>query len=339
MSAPSIFRHAPSELSQDAFLAWLAEWADPTLSKVNLPLHQTGQRFLMSLLESAGHEPMQVESVRVHRQLQKIDLIIVINKRIAIVVEDKVHAREHGKQLERYRNAATHHLGFSPHDVVCIYLKTGEQSDTSGVEQAGFSFYDRARLLRVLRKGIESGVDNDIYADFTAHIERLEAQIGAWRTSPVHDWSVHDPLWKGFFSEVRDALGEGSWGWVNNRGGGFFGLWWCWVPVEGGHLYLQADSWQVPRLGVRTWTRDSDKAQFSPMHLRWRSRVASTAAAAGIPFALPRRPRSGRSSEVARLEGPWVVSGRNGRVDVEATVEALRRYTAFLRETNWALHG
>jgi hypothetical protein len=42
---PNIFTHATSELSQDAFLAYLIEWADPQYATDTTGMHRRGRFF------------------------------------------------------------------------------------------------------------------------------------------------------------------------------------------------------------------------------------------------------------------------------------------------------
>ena len=41
MAAPNLFAFATSELSQDAFICWLASWADPSCRSLDAPMHET----------------------------------------------------------------------------------------------------------------------------------------------------------------------------------------------------------------------------------------------------------------------------------------------------------
>jgi hypothetical protein len=45
---PNLFDYATSELSQDAFVCWLAAWADPGCRAANEPLH-AGRTAFVSL--------------------------------------------------------------------------------------------------------------------------------------------------------------------------------------------------------------------------------------------------------------------------------------------------
>ena len=53
---PNLFTHATSELSQDAFILWLLEWADSECATEDKALHETAQEFVRLLLENMDLE-------------------------------------------------------------------------------------------------------------------------------------------------------------------------------------------------------------------------------------------------------------------------------------------
>lgn len=68
MSRPNLFYFATSELSQDAVLCWLAEWAKPEYSETDPQLHQLGKEFLHLLLMNHDQElPQTIESLEIKR--------------------------------------------------------------------------------------------------------------------------------------------------------------------------------------------------------------------------------------------------------------------------------
>ena len=48
---PNLFNYATSELSQDAFLLWLLEWANPSNSEYDPELHLTAKVFLRRIID------------------------------------------------------------------------------------------------------------------------------------------------------------------------------------------------------------------------------------------------------------------------------------------------
>jgi len=133
----NLFDIATSELSQDAFFTWLISWADK--SHRETLMNECGREFLNKVL--LRNTVMRVSTkckVEVARQYKSIDIFCQINDDIAIIIEDKVGSKEHSNQLRRYRQTIIND-GYSPEKVICIYLKTHDQSDLSAVEKAHFA--------------------------------------------------------------------------------------------------------------------------------------------------------------------------------------------------------
>src|SRR5207253_325783 len=123
---PNIFEFATSELSQDAFICWLASWADPAFRPQDEALHTTATAFLDRLLEVGGSpKPAEYRSVEVHRQVDDIDVLFRVNGDTAIIIEDKTNTKDHSGQLVRYKSVVGDKY---PGDQIAgVYLKTGDQ--------------------------------------------------------------------------------------------------------------------------------------------------------------------------------------------------------------------
>src|SRR5262245_58648749 len=130
---PNLFDFATSELSQDAFICWLSSWANPELKEQNRALHATATAFLDRLLGVCKlPEPSDYRSVKVERQFNHIDVLLLINGEIAIIIEDKVNTKDHADQLRRYKEVAQE---FPNHRIAAVYLKTGDQCDYRSAEE------------------------------------------------------------------------------------------------------------------------------------------------------------------------------------------------------------
>ena len=70
------------------------------------------------------------------------------------------------------------------------------------------------------------GINNAIYLDYLAYLNAIDLSVKSYKTLPIDKW--HWDSWKGFYSELQKRLGEGEWGFVPQRNGGFLGFWWCW---------------------------------------------------------------------------------------------------------------
>lgn len=55
---PNLFEYATSELSQDAFICWLAAWADPGFKELDEPLNDVAVTFVVRLNEIGKGKPI-----------------------------------------------------------------------------------------------------------------------------------------------------------------------------------------------------------------------------------------------------------------------------------------
>ena len=261
---PNLFHYATSELSQDAFICWLAAWADPKYKGTDDALHQAGTDFISSMIRKvkSDYDVTTLKAVNVRRQVGKLDVLIEINKpvpdgdepgELAILVEDKTHTFDHGNQLTDYYDHVKA-MKYTESQMIPLYFKTGYQSrfDTIGV----FKTYLRKDFLEVLRKGRES-VENAIYQDFLAHLENMEYVVNQYEKKDIaltegpDKWDGND--WRGLFTALYEKFKEDSnanWGYVPNASGGFFGFWWHFQesPQKDYWSYLQ---WENRKLCVK----------------------------------------------------------------------------------------
>jgi hypothetical protein len=125
---PNLFSFATSELSQDAFICWLASWADPKFSQLDVLLHKIAQEFVASLILKCKTEVPAIQTIDIQRQDDRIDVIVFVNKgeedQLAILIEDKTHTDHHSGQLERYYSLLKgEKYGFKENQIVPIFLK------------------------------------------------------------------------------------------------------------------------------------------------------------------------------------------------------------------------
>lgn len=310
---PNLFDFATSELSQDAFICWLASWADPALRATNEALHATATAFLDRLL-NAGKvpRPAAYRSVRVQRQWNDIDVLLIVNGDTAIVIEDKTDTKDHSGQLQRYREAVRRE--FPDERIAAVYLKTGDQCNYRSAEQAGYGCLLRRDLLDILDRGERSGVTNDIFADFHHYLRRIEAAVQSYTTAPLHEWDQDWNRWKGFFTVLQQRLGEGDWKYVANPSGGFMGFWWHrrsdkYLQLENDKLCFKVE---VP-----------DKSHQPAKWREWHHALMAKNGTNGIRLKKPVR-RAGTWMTVAVLDGDYRQADGEGRLDLDRTVAMLR---------------
>ncbi len=65
MNKPNLFSYATSELSQDAFLCWLMNWASHEFSEINPPLHDIGKKFIDAIFRKHGQSCPNIEHISI----------------------------------------------------------------------------------------------------------------------------------------------------------------------------------------------------------------------------------------------------------------------------------
>lgn len=248
---PNLFNYATSELSQDAFILWLLEWANPSNGEYDLELHKTAVDFLREIIDV--DETFVVKSVVCKKQQYHIDVLAIVNDKIAVIIEDKINAREHGNQIARYRQRLEESQG-SHYDIRCVYLKTGNECLTKlrdNAEKGNFKIILRRNILEVLEK---SDSDNVILRDFVLKLKQVEEWTNEYETKAYREWKFNGMAWQGFYSWLEENLGDYlEWRYVSNPSGGFWGCCWHWkwcgkfnftiyLQIEQDKICFKADS-------------------------------------------------------------------------------------------------
>ena len=118
---PNLFSIATKELSQDAFITWLLQWANDNFIQENFELCNAGKEFVKKLLSFKYKiEKKDIKKVNAGRQWANIDIWAEINDEYVIIIEDKVNTSEHDNQLERYKKTVEDEYG-KDIKLVCDY--------------------------------------------------------------------------------------------------------------------------------------------------------------------------------------------------------------------------
>jgi len=303
MPKPNLFHFATSELSQDAFICWLAGCADASVDDEEL--RDAGNRFLSALLATRNLNLPNSPSIRVYRQLDRIDVIVEINESIAILIEDKVGTAEHSGQLKRYLEAAS--ARFPNHDLVPIYIQTYIQPSYEGVRAAGFSVLTRRELIDLL----PPNATDSVLSQFREHLEMLDQDYESYRSGRV--WSFH--AWVRYLEVIASSLGQCGWSYVSNASGGFLAAYWGWTECRFGELYLQVSQ---EKLSLRI-VPSAQTTQAEIDALYWKAREFPEWTVNN-----GRRPRKGRSQNLVFLELDHRRFDQEGSILLEETVSSLR---------------
>jgi hypothetical protein len=234
---PNLFDWATSELSQDAFICWLLSWANHPKDD---GLYRTAR---MLVTEMTNDKLSTFKKIEIKKQLNRADVVCFIDEKDILIIEDKTGTREHSGQLKKY--AESFGEKFSNRDLYLIYYKTEDQSDYSDVIKAGYTVWNREKILQTLQRGIEIGVNHPIYADYFSYLKEIQEKTESFNKEPFEIWRKSSYAWAGFFKQLKNELKDGNWDYVPNASGGFMGFWWHWKEVEyKGHKiepYLQLE--------------------------------------------------------------------------------------------------
>ena len=236
---PNLFDYATSELSQDAFLLWLLNWANIEFKKYDEELNLTAQRFVKMLL--GPDYDSSVASVRTYKQLNDIDVFAIINKEYALIIEDKVNTGTHDDQLKRYKEWISKHEEFNNLKLECVYLKSGNES-LSYLKQIEIEEQYRLILRKDLLEILNNcKSNNNILTCFRKHLSEIEEDTNSYKYNTVDVWSGN--AWQGFYMQLEQNLNinikTDKWFYVPNPNGGFIGFSWHWRSLSNCRIYLQ----------------------------------------------------------------------------------------------------
>lgn len=141
----NIFNFATKELTHDAFICWCINWYNDSsnselkslsidmirLFLEDIPLKERKCKNY-NLIKSILEDEKNIEKVDIYRQFNRIDVLVIINDKIAIIVENKTFSSEHGNQIDRYKNKFKEKIKeineeyeFDKFDIVTVFFKTG----------------------------------------------------------------------------------------------------------------------------------------------------------------------------------------------------------------------
>lgn len=242
---PNLFSFATSELSQDAFFAWLMSWADPFYEKFDDSLHVVAQNFIRLLLDD---EKFETKKISIKSQSNNIDLLAEINNDTILIIEDKIDTSVHDDQLNRYRKIGEEE--YKTKELKCAYIKIIDEPNLvkKNIEsKEGYKYISRRDLIDCLNtyKG-----ENQILKDYLEHISEIEKATQGYQDKPVSEWGRYG--WQGFYKALEDAVNdeEPKWEYVPNGTGGFLGFWWYFRKIPEGKIYLQFEEKDDLRIKV-----------------------------------------------------------------------------------------
>lgn len=320
-TSPNIFSYAPSELTQDAFICWLAEWADPKYQTFDSKLHNASVLFLKSLL--AKHDiSLNGGSLKpdIKKQHHDIDVVIDLEDHV-LLIEDKVFTKQHSNQLQRYKDKLEEE--HKDKQVLPIYFQTGSQSNYEVVKEKGYKLFLREDFLSVLEEGMSNNIENEVFKSFYKHLKRIDERFNSFQNKPVGDWDWDG--WKGFYTVLKDNLDDGGWDYVANPSGGFMGYWWNFIDLDQCTIYLQLENEKLCfKISV------DQEENYSKIRNRWHRKVLEASKSSDLNIRKPARFGHGKQMTIAVLDGDYRQTDADKIIDLEETLNSLKEAVRIL---------
>ncbi len=352
---PNLYGFATKELAQDATIAYILAWGDPTYRESHPRLHALGTELLRSLLWTQEIDLPLIETLDVETQIDRIDILARINKnknanRIILLIEDKVSTSEHSNQIERYKEAAEKRYSGSYDHLVAVYLKTGNESKEYLPRENECGRFLRRDLLDVLNKFQDT--KNVIVDDFRIYLQRWEDDTNRWKSECYREWQCEQSPREGFYTALESVcLEKGDWcgwGYYANPAGGFLAFWLYgeqkgqlnWVGTQCRHVELFMQIHDAMRLTVRLGHGNAmDRVHNA---LMWQVFEAlgkvNEENNDDIRIQKAGRFRGGKGAAVADVifsdndQDPWFAVDTKGIVNIDATIKRLRRVQELLQK-------
>lgn len=319
---PNLFPLATRELSQDAFIAWLLQWADPRCRAFNTELQAVAESFLRELISFQCEVPGTIEQVEAGRQWENIDIWAKVNKSHLVIIEDKVGTGQHSDQLSRYRATGEKWCQERKCKLVCVYIKTHSDSalNLENVRKQGFAVLNRKRLLDILNA---HDVPSDIYMDFRDRLRELEKLESSFDHKKVSDWDGND--WKGLYQALEQRRAVLNWGYVNNPAGGFWNLVLNWFDHDGVCPYMQIEQGNLCfKVGEVYDSRKNIREQFHNLLM--------SAAQSDMGLQRPGRFGNGTYMTVAVVPRQVWLGKDNQVIDIDSVLTRLAKYESWLKK-------
>lgn len=318
MHKPNIFTYATKELSQDAFIFWLLDHANPKYNNINQDLKNCALNLISEFFKLENKEmPKNIEKFSLSKQYQNIDILLKLNN-YSIVIEDKTATKSHGDQLTRYRNIISSEVG--EENVLAIFFKTPDQSNYKKEIADGFKIFSRDRLISVLDN--YTSIPSDIFNDFKDYIYSIENEVNAY----VHKEEWNHKNWVGFFKYLQKELNRGDWGYVPNQNGGFMGYWWAFQKNESCWQYLQI---QEDKLVLKiNALKPENYTKFRNYCYKY---YIEKAKQENLSFKKPARFGNGETMTILTAE--YLTKDKDSKlIDIEKTIQNLKSYTDFIEK-------
>lgn len=198
---PNLFKYATSELSQDAVICYMLEWAKPEFKSIDYICHSIGIRLLNAFFGKYENKqkPDFYNTIKIYRQVHRIDILCIINNTFYIIIEDKTNTSHHNGQLKKYFEAVNKKRQISEENILRIYYKSGEEYDKEALHE--YKLFSKIDILEVLKEETQ----NQIIIDYKEYISKLN-NTSNYKNLPFDQWRIN--TWIAFVSDLKNKSSE-----------------------------------------------------------------------------------------------------------------------------------
>ena len=267
---PNIFNYATSELSQDALICYLLDYFNyKQYEEENL----LSNKFLKEILNELEVE-VEIKKLEIRKQYKKIDVLLILNNKHYIIIEDKTNTKHHTDQIRRYITALEEE-NIKRENIYGLYYKTGDESHTSlqemiknkkegTKEEKKFNKYGvlmREGILKLLSEYKGNNLIINDYRNYLMEIEDSQKQYKKYNNEQklFYDWDGIKGFYKKLDEEILKLKKDGkwelgndekevgfNWDYVPNKTGGFMCYWFDNIlNFEKKSFYLQIEKINV----------------------------------------------------------------------------------------------
>lgn len=205
---------------QDAFICWLLEFAHKDHLDEDIVLTNCAKELLSKIVE--GEEDLIVTNIL--SQYKSIDVLVQVNDKYNIIIEDKTFTGQHNDQINTYKDKLKDE---GRKNIICVYYKIVEQPY---VEKTAVNI-NRIDLMKIFSKYIHK-TQNNIFNDYYDYLIEIDQDVNGYLNEPIEVWRKdYNHAYKGFFTHiVKYGIVKTDrnydWGYVPNKSNGFWGFWW-----------------------------------------------------------------------------------------------------------------
>lgn len=214
---PNLFDFATSELSNDAIICWLVSWINYNDNEFKRLSEDIIRLF-------TNDDSLQVHSINVIRQYKNIDIILEVNDRYVIVIEDKTFTSEHNNQCKKYKDIMNSEEKYKDYTKYYVYLKIGNESFDDRIVNIGYQWVSRSELLATLK--LHEHINSDLLHNYIDYLQKLENNFLSYKEDiNINNWSSY--AWHGFYTELQSKknIKKRCWSYVAHPGK-FIGFFW-----------------------------------------------------------------------------------------------------------------